>query len=279
MIIFNSNNSNFRVVQKFTSKNSTKVFLVQTQDRSLKVCKLFKSLNLNQNQNQSEEFFKELSTIPLLSHKNIISLSETSANSLYIKSASHSHDCSAFITEYFPQGNLLGLMRTHNNGLEEEVGKGICKQIASGLEFMHSKGLAHCDVRLENLLITNEGVVKIIDFELVQPTIDFSKCWTGSNYYRAPEVIRKDLYLPEKTDVFAAGCTFFPVFFGFPAFHRASPDDRLYQELQKRPESFWRKVEARADKRISFHLKDLLEKMLKDQPDERLSMSEVLEEL
>jgi serine/threonine protein kinase len=140
---------------------------------------------------------------------------------------------------------------------------------------MHSSGLAHGDVRLENCLVTNEGEIKLSDFEFCKPANLPCQVFEGSNYYMSPEIIRHVKYLPCKSDVFAAGCVLFSLIFGCPAFESASLEDRWYCTLVTRPEKFWNHLESRR-KRVKYDLRCLLGNMLCYDPEDRMDFKEIL---
>jgi serine/threonine protein kinase len=87
-------------------------------------------------------------------------------------------------------------------------------QIASALDYLHKQGYMHRDICPRNVMINNEGVVKLIDFGLAIPsTPEFCKPGnrTGTPNYLAPEVIRRVTTDP-RVDLFALGVTAYEVF-------------------------------------------------------------------
>ncbi|KAL3639980.1 hypothetical protein CASFOL_014948 [Castilleja foliolosa] len=108
--------------------------------------------------------------------------------------------------EYIPGGTLSDKIKKHGGSLEENAIRLHARQILLGLSYLHRKGLAHCDIKGQNILIGKDGL-KIADFgcakwvESGEPT-----AFAGTPAYMAPEVARgEEQSFP--ADVWAFGCT------------------------------------------------------------------------
>ena len=90
----------------------------------------------------------------------------------------------------------------------------VFRQICDGVEYLHSMGLAHRDLKLDNCVMTEQNVVKIIDFGTATvfhyPGKQQLKATgiVGSDPYLAPEVISEESYDPRKTDVWSVAMIF-----------------------------------------------------------------------
>lgn len=60
-------------------------------------------------------------------------------------------------------GDLLTYVRRRRK-LKEDVAKHMFKQIVEGLKYCHSRGILHRDIKLDNILLTSEGDIRICDF-------------------------------------------------------------------------------------------------------------------
>lgn len=60
-------------------------------------------------------------------------------------------------------GDLLTYVRRRRK-LKEDIAKHMFKQIMDGLRFCHSRGILHRDIKLDNILLTSEGDIRICDF-------------------------------------------------------------------------------------------------------------------
>ncbi|XP_012848569.1 PREDICTED: mitogen-activated protein kinase kinase kinase 2, partial [Erythranthe guttata] len=111
--------------------------------------------------------------------------------------------------EYVPGGTLSDLIRNHGGSLEEEAIQFYARQMLLGLDYLHLKGMAHCDVKGQNVLIAADGGLKIADFGCAK----WAECgggsatkFAGTPAYMAPEVARgEEQSFP--ADIWALGCT------------------------------------------------------------------------
>ena len=90
----------------------------------------------------------------------------------------------------------------------------VFRQICDGVEYLHSLGLAHRDLKLDNCVMTKDNVVKLIDFGTATVFHYPGKKTTlatgivGSDPYLAPEVLSNESYDPRKTDVWSVAIIF-----------------------------------------------------------------------
>jgi len=153
--------------------NNGNIFKVQNMDKIY----AFKKIKSNSNVKN------ELSILKLLNdkHKNIVKVVNIFTNSKQ--------------TIYFFQyENCIDLYNYIINGCKND--KTITKQIAEGLKFLHSYNIVHLDIKLENILLTHKGEVKIIDFELSK-YIENDLCYPTTNDIldRTFDFIYKDIKL------------------------------------------------------------------------------------
>ena len=87
------------------------------------------------------------------------------------------------------------------------------KQLCNGLHQCHSRGILHRDLKASNLLINNQGQLKLADFGSCrgiyskQPYTEY----ISTRWYRAPECLLTDGYYTQKMDMWGVGCVFFEV--------------------------------------------------------------------
>ena len=89
--------------------------------------------------------------------------------------------------------------------------RSICHQILSALYYMHSKKIAHRDIKPSSILLDHKKKPKLSDFGISIFMQEGQKCekFSGSTPYLAPEILNKQQYDPFKADVWALGITFY----------------------------------------------------------------------
>jgi serine/threonine protein kinase len=132
------------------------------------------------------------------------------------------------VMEFVEGTGLNFLIETKNPQLD---GKRIeyLSQLAEGLEYLHKKGFLHRDLCPRNIMVSKEGVVKIIDMGLTIPyKPDFCKPGnrTGTTNYLAPELINRRP-TDHRVDMFALGVTAYEVFTGDTPWEKGTSEQVL----------------------------------------------------
>jgi len=208
----------------------------------------------------------------LLHHPNII---ETYA---FLMTKTHNHKRRKYfvVLEYCEGGDLFNTIQSGQLGTHEIN----CnfKQLMDGVNYLHSLGVAHCDIKPENILIKNVSQLKIIDFGTSEifkypytpDTIKKSKGVKGSKPYIAPEQFQKSEYDPRASDIWSCAIVYIASLFDELPWRVASIED--FDFLR------WKK-ERRND--LIRHIPDgprqLITKMLNPDPEKRITMEQIYE--
>ena len=99
------------------------------------------------------------------------------------------------------------------------------KQLLSGLEHCHKQNVAHCDLKLENIIFDNLGKIKLIDFGLSHAIQNKGfgayRKLLGTYGYMAPEIHNSEIYNIKKSDLFSLAVILFIMVYGSPPFAQA----------------------------------------------------------
>jgi len=241
-------------------------------------CKVVKK---NSNMNDAQSMSTEIEIMKRIRHRNIVSMYE-----LY-----ETPKCLWIVLELVDGGDLHHFLATIPNYNEVMAARQL-KQVLQGVHYLHSLGVVHRDLKLDNILLAGAGPqcdVKIADFGLsALVRIDeegydaeesgkrkrykaLKEMW-GTKEYFAPEVVEQ-AYGPQ-ADVWALGCVLYEMLSGEQAFPVKEHDteSKFYGRIAKgeydQSKPCWKKVSAEA--------KELLSHMLVVDPTHRWSASECL---
>jgi serine/threonine protein kinase len=161
-------------------------------------------------------------------------LPQTLRNEITIMKMTSGHEfIAAFIAAYESKKRIYIVMEKYDGGdlFDLVVAKGgrfndereavrVVRQILEGIRFLHEKHIAHCDIKLSNILLTDDKKdIKIIDFgvsQIVQEG-EMLHAEVGSPSFIAPEVLMGSYN--EECDMWSLGCVVFILLFGFNPFN------------------------------------------------------------
>jgi serine/threonine protein kinase len=126
------------------------------------------------------------------------------------------------VTELCEKGELFRFMQKHRpeKKFSEQEAVYLMKQIMIGLKYLHSHSIIHRDLKLSNLLLTDDFKVKIADFGLAVRLNDKNgeqQTLCGTPNYISPEVVQRQPY-GLSTDIWSLGCMLVTMLTGCPPF-------------------------------------------------------------
>ena len=133
------------------------------------------------------------------------------------------------VQEYCEGGSVSDLIEAAGGrgsfAMPEECIRAACAGIVLGLEYLHKKEVCHRDIKCGNVLLTNDGHVKLADFGVsaeLTNTINKRKTVVGSPFWMAPEVIKESHY-DGRADVWSLGITAIEMAEGAPPHSNLNP--------------------------------------------------------
>eukprot|EP00322_Chrysochromulina_rotalis_P022885 CAMPEP_0115855400 /NCGR_PEP_ID=MMETSP0287-20121206/14522_1 /TAXON_ID=412157 /ORGANISM="Chrysochromulina rotalis, Strain UIO044" /LENGTH=634 /DNA_ID=CAMNT_0003309551 /DNA_START=68 /DNA_END=1972 /DNA_ORIENTATION=- len=240
-----------------------------------------KVIKKNGDMNDDESMATELEILKMVHHRYILNCHE-----LF-----ETPQCIWVIMELIRGGELLEVLIDGGVYTERDASRAM-KQAFLSLSYLHSQGIVHRDLKLQNLLLTEKertSDLKVCDFglsaQIPRNTIDWgdkdavkgyrglSDKW-GTPQYFAPEMLQK-AYGPQ-VDMWALGVVLFQLLVGRLPFNAAS-NSELFRQIERSNDHLRRLFEMAEWKGVSPHAKDLVIKLLEPDPLKRLSPDEALE--
>lgn len=174
-----------------------------------------------------EKFKREATAVASLSDNNIVGIYDvgTQGNINYI------------VMEYV-KGNTLkeDLRRRGKYDAKDAINIGI--QIAKALECAHRNNIIHRDVKPHNILLTENGIVKVTDFGIAKAsnsvTITNTNKVMGSAHYFSPEQA-KGSFVDERTDIYSLGIVLYELVTGVVPFDAETPVSIALKHIQEAP--------------------------------------------
>ncbi len=136
--------------------------------------------------------------------------------------------------EYVEGSNLKLLLARNDLVLQEFVGN-ILIDMAVGLEHVHDSGFMHLDFKPENVMVTRNGNVRLVDFDLAQPKPDNPKKASknpGTPAYMAPEQLLRQPF-DHRVDIFAYGVTAYELLTGQKPFPGDSAEEIVRKQMDR----------------------------------------------
>jgi len=206
----------------------------------------------------------------VLKHKNVVQTFEhgfTTEREPYI------------VMELIDGVGLNFLIETRGKQLEGNR-VNLLAQFADGLEFIHNKGFLHRDICPRNAMVTQSGVVKLIDFGLAIPfRPEFCKPGnrTGTTNYMAPELIKRQA-TDHRVDLFALGVTAYEMFTGQLPWEKTESLQTLLSHMNS-PGNDPAEICPQLDKKTVAFLKKAIERNPRDRFQTPAEFRDALKEL
>ncbi|OTF84169.1 serine/threonine-protein kinase STK11-like protein [Euroglyphus maynei] len=239
--------------------------VLDTETLERRAAKIMKKKRLRKIPNGEQNVQREIQLLRKLNHENLVKLYDVIYDDVKEKMYIITEYCVAVLQELLdsvPETKRLPIHQAH----------GYFVQLVNGLEYLHSQGIIHKDIKPGNLLLTNGGVIKITDLGVSEMLDRFQQddmisTSQGSPAFQPPEIADgRAKFSGFKVDIWASGVTLFNITTGKYPF-QGDNIYRLYDNISK--------AELTIPEEMDYLLSDLVRAMLCKEPDERISIQRI----
>ncbi|MCZ6673012.1 MAG: protein kinase [Verrucomicrobia bacterium] len=247
--------SHYRILEKLGEGGMGVVYKAQDTKLDRTVAIKFLPRQISASAQQRQRFTTEAKAAAALNHSNIAT----------IYAIEQANDETFIVMEYVEGHELKEEIAQGSLPIEKAIN--IATQIAEGLHAAHKKGIVHRDIKSANIMLTESGGVKIMDFGLakVRGGAQVTKVGTtvGTAAFMSPEQARGD-EIDHRTDIWSFGVVLYEMLAGRLPFKSDYEQAVIYSILNEEPESV---TELRHD--VPEPLVETLEKALQKTRDAR----------
>jgi len=172
-----------------------------------------------------EKFKNEAQSAASLAHPNIVNIYDVGEDS-----GVH------YIVMEYVEGRVLKDIIKENGSLDQASALEITKQIAKALSMAHRKNIIHRDIKPHNILVTNEGIVKVVDFGIAKAVTSSTTTAIGnvigSVHYFSPEQA-KGRFVDPRSDLYSLGIVLYEMLSGRVPFKGDTPVNIALQHISE----------------------------------------------
>tara|TARA_B100000780_G_scaffold278735_1_gene253417 strand:- start:5471 stop:6316 length:846 start_codon:yes stop_codon:yes gene_type:complete len=193
---------------------------------------IFKSVLIH-NPEMLKRFKIEANIYLMLSHPNIVKL-----KNFILKDGAH------LVMDYIEGKTLDEYIKTVTGPIPSEIAVAIIKDIASAIGYAHEKkipidgydGVLHLDIKPSNILVSNIGEIKVIDYGISQgDNEDRMEEIMGSPMYMSPEQLKIESKLDKRSDIYALGVLLHQMLTGKTPYSTSTQREVLFDNILNQP--------------------------------------------
>ncbi|MBO6003864.1 MAG: Stk1 family PASTA domain-containing Ser/Thr kinase [Aeriscardovia sp.] len=192
--------------------------------------------NLANDQVFLARFRKEARSVAQLNNPNIVSIYDTGEEE--VDGPDGEKEKVPYIIMEYVKGQTLREIIRKNGALNPTDAGQIIVGILNALEYSHRMGIIHRDIKPSNVMVSEQGVVKVMDFGIARALDDSATTMTqsqgvvGTAQYLSPEQAKGE-NIDMRSDLYSAGCVLYEMLTGRPPFTGDSPVAIAYQHVSQ----------------------------------------------
>jgi len=248
--------SHYKILEKLGGGGMGVVFKAQDTKLDRTVALKFLPQHLHLDEEAEMRFISEAKAASSFDHPNICTIHDIGK----------ADDDQLFIAMACYEGETLK-KKLDKGPVNVEEAIDIAAQVAEGLKKAHQKGIVHRDIKPANIFITNDGLVKILDFGLakVSSQLNMTKVGTtmGTVAYMSPEQTKGE-EVDHRTDIWSLGVVLYEMLSGELPFKGDYEQAIIYSILNEEPKAI-----SEMSTNVSSQLEEIVTKTLTKNSDER----------
>ncbi|CCG81159.1 Calcium/calmodulin-dependent protein kinase kinase [Taphrina deformans PYCC 5710] len=217
----------------------------------------------------------EIAIMKKLDHENLIDLLEVlddpDGDSLYM------------VLELCKKGVIMNIgFGANASAYSDEECRHFFRDLILGIEYLHAQGIAHRDIKPDNLLLSSDLVLKIVDFgvsEMFEVVEDQKISQSGSPAFMSPELCRgqRETKFLKPSDIWSMGVTLFCLKFGTLPYGETNIIELCAQIINEVPDILNPEFEYNKRHLCDENLLSLFSRLFEKDPDKRITMNELRE--
>jgi serine/threonine protein kinase len=255
--------SHYKILEKLGEGGMGVVYRAEDTKLKRTVALKFLPPDLTRDPEAKERFIHEAQAASALDHPNICTVHDIN----------ETDDGQLFMAMAYYDGETLK-KKIERGPLPVDLAVGIALQVARGLAKAHESGIVHRDIKPANVIVSKDGIAKILDFGLAKLSgrtmLTKAGSTMGTAAYMSPEQARGEL-TDARTDIWSLGVVLYEMLSGKPPFPQQYEQAVIYAILNEKPEPVG---SLRGD--IPPSLQSVLGKMLEKDPARRYQHSSEL---
>jgi len=259
----------YRVLSSLGTGGMAEVYRAEqvSLNRTVAIKKLKSSLG--QNPEMLERFYREGKSTANLQHENIVQVYQMgkAGEEYYI------------VMEYVEGKDLKSILKV-SGPISWQIAGLIIQEVAKGLGFAHQRGYIHRDIKPGNIMVSQRGEVKIMDFGIVRridSELTKTGAFLGTPSYMSPEQLKGENITPG-SDLFSLGVVFYEILAGEKPFRAETEPSLIHKIVNEKPKSI-RKLNPGVPWRMARIIKRLLNKNPKKRFESAEELAKALEKM
>ena len=225
--------SHYKILEKLGEGGMGVVYKAHDTTLDRDVALKFLPPHLSTSEQDKARFVVEAKAASALNHSNILTIydfHEEGGQSFIAMELIEGESLKAKVTEGKERGTQLPISQV----------LGFADQIAQGLSKAHEKGIVHRDIKSENIMVTNDGLIKIMDFGLakLKGKVGVTKAGStvGTAAYMSPEQVQGE-EVDEQTDIWSFGVVIHELVTGKLPFRGEHESAMMYSIMNEEPKT------------------------------------------